>query len=148
MYDHDGEPRPIRGLTAYLADGLTGYQTYNGSGISGRQSSPMPVTFQAGGVGMPETTADGGVLLYYQNTSSISITMTSTTSPSLEVFKYGVFTGIDGDLSLTGGSTTNFGGFQPVPEPTVPALAGAAAAFFLLRRRRAGVITASAMTSQ
>ena len=92
--------------------------------------------FDSRGWGHPETTANGGMILYYHNTSSIRFDMFGTTYPGIPPQNLGIFAAWDGNLGVNGGGTTGFGGMVVVPEPGVPVLLGAAAAGLLLRRGR------------
>ena len=135
VYDHDGEPYQSESIRAFGSDGLTGYQLHSNSGIQAVGEGGN-VRFNSRGQGHPETTADGGMILYYENTSSVRFDLFATTLPELPGPNNGIFAAWDGDLSLTGGSTANFGGFVTVPEPGTPVLAGAALAGLMLRRTR------------
>ncbi|MCW1886944.1 hypothetical protein OKA04_19550 [Luteolibacter flavescens] len=135
IYDHDGEPLQSESIRAFTGDGLVGYQTHNNSGITALAEDGS-YRFNSRGVGHPETTADGGMLLYYENTSSIRFDMFSTTHEDLPPQDRGIFAGFSGHPAVYGGNTDNFGSYVVVPEPTAPILASAAAATLLLRRTR------------
>lgn len=135
VYDHDGEPFQSESIRAFGSDGLTGYQLHDNSGIHVHDESGN-LRFDSRGQGHPETTADGGMILYYQNTSSVRFDLFATTLPGLPGPNNGIFAAWDGDLSLTDGSTDNFGSFVAVPEPGTPVLVGAAVAGLMLRRTR------------
>ncbi len=135
IYDHDGETGQSEGIRTYLSDGLVGYQIKEGSGIQS-QAEGDAWTFDAGGSGHPEDTADGGFIALYHNTSSVRFDMFATTSPSLPQGNNGIFAAFDGDLSLIGGNTVGFGTLVTVPEPSASLLAAATISFGLLRRRR------------
>ena len=92
--------------------------------------------FNSRSQGHPETTVDGGMILYYENTSSVRFDLFSTTLPELPGPNNGIFAAWDGDLSLTGGNTNGFGSVVAVPEPGTSALLGAALAGLMLRRTR------------
>ncbi len=136
IYDHDGEPGQSETVTITTADGFTGYQLHNDSGITASSGTGNTWDFDARGENHDEETASGGFIAYYENTSSISFSLTATTSPDLEVGKYGIFTGFDGNLSLTDIETSGFGSFVAVPEPTACALASLGGLALTLRRRR------------
>ena len=135
IYDHDGEPYQSESIRAFGGDGLAGYRLHDNSGIHvhGEDGS---LRFDSRGSGHPETTADGGMILYYHDVSSIRFDWFSTTQSGLAPENHGIFAALDGNLSLTGGSTTGFGDFIPVPEPSACVLMAAAAAGMALRRRR------------
>jgi hypothetical protein len=135
IYDHDGEAYQSESIRAFTNDGLTGYQLHGNSGIHALDEGDS-YRFNARGLGHPETTADGGMILYYQNTSSIRFDMFSTTQPGLPGANNGIFAALDGNLGLTGGSTAGFGELIAVPEPSALILAGAAACGLMLRRDR------------
>lgn len=134
FYDHDGEPTQSEAIRTYLGDGFIGYQLYQGSGITAVDEGGS-FRFNAGGLNQPEAGPEGGLLAYYQNTGSVSIDML-TTSSATPFPNYGVFVAIDGDLSLTGGSTDPFAPYVPVPEPSAAVLLAAAGGLACRRRRR------------
>jgi hypothetical protein len=136
IYDHDGEPFQSESIRAFGSDGLTGYRLHDNSGIQAVGESGN-VRFNSRGLGHSETAPDGGMILYYENTSSVRFDLFSTTLPQLPGPNNGIFAAWDGDLGLTGGSTQNFGSFVAVPEPGTPLLVGGAMAGMLLRRGRA-----------
>lgn len=136
VYDHDGEPYQSESIRAFAEDGFAGYQLHNNSGIHVHEEDGS-YRFDSRGQGHPETTADGGMILYYQNTSSIRFDMFATTHPQLPGPNNGIFAAWDGDLSVTGGSTAGFGEIVAVPEPSSSLLISAAGAALLLRRTRA-----------
>jgi hypothetical protein len=135
IYDHDGEPGQSESIRTYEADGFAGFQIRDGSGIHSHHEGDT-WRFDAGGQGLSETGPEGSFIAYYQNTSSIRFDMFSTTSPSNPAGNSGIFAAFDGNLSLTGGLTTNFAAFVPVPEPSSASLTAAAISLSLLRRCR------------
>ncbi len=135
IYDHDGEAYQSESIRAFAADGLTGYQFHENSGIHAHDEDGS-YRFDSRGLGHPETSPDGGMILYYQNTSSIRFDMFSTTEPGLPGPNNGIFAAWDGDLGLTDGSTAGFGELITVPEPGVVILVGTASLGLMLRRGR------------
>jgi hypothetical protein len=135
IYDHDGEPYQSESIRAFGADGLAGYRLYENSGIHVHDEAGN-LRFDSRGEGHPETTADGGMILYYHDVSSIRFDWFSTSQFGLPPQNNGIFGALDGDLGLTGGGTTGFGEFIPVPEPSAPLLVTAATLGAALRRRR------------
>jgi hypothetical protein len=115
IYDHDGEVGQSENITTYLADGFTGYQVNNVSGISAHDQGNT-WRFEARGADYPGDSPDGGFIAYYHDTSSIRFDSSSISLNSLPYANYGVFAAYDGDLSLINGDTTNFGSIIPVPE--------------------------------
>ncbi|MEK7953724.1 PEP-CTERM sorting domain-containing protein [Luteolibacter soli] len=138
IYDHDGEPFQSESIRAFAGDGLTGYQLHGSSGILASDEGGS-YRFDAAGAGQPETTPHGGMILYYQNTSSIRFDMFSTTQPGLPVQNNGIFAAWDGDLGLTDGTTGGFNPLVVVPEPTAPLLLSVASMGMLLRRSRRAI---------
>ncbi len=134
IYDHDGESTQSEHIRTYVSDGLVGYQLGDISGINAVNEGDT-WRFDARGANHPEDNADGAFIAYYQNASTIRFDMFSTTTGG-PVGNYGIFAAFDGDLSLTGGGTSGFGGFTPIPEPSVPMSAAAALSLFMLHRRR------------
>ncbi len=135
IYDHDGEDYQSESIRAFGSDGFAGYQLHENSGIHVHDEDGA-WRFDSRGEGHPETTADGGMILYYQDVSSIRFDWFSTTQSGLLPQNHGIFAALDGNLGLTNGGTAGFGDFVPVPEPSGPMLAAMAAAGFAFRRRR------------
>jgi hypothetical protein len=135
IYDHDGEPYQSESIRAFGSDGLVGYQLHDNSGIDVLEENGN-LRFDSRGQGHSETTADGGMILYYQDVSSVRFDWFSTTQSGLAPESHGIFAGLDGNLGLTGGGTAGFGDFVPIPEPSSTLLMGIAGAGFALRRRR------------
>jgi hypothetical protein len=135
VYDHDGEPFQSETVRTFGADGFAGYQLHGQSGIQ-VQDEGGTWRFDARGQGQPETTADGGMILYYQNTSSIRFDLFATTKPGLPGPNNGIFGAWDGDLGLTGGGTDGFLPYVTVPEPSPTLLFGLTGIGLLLRRNR------------
>jgi hypothetical protein len=135
IYDHDGEDYQSESIRAFGSDGLAGYRLHESSGIHVHDEDG-DLRFDSRGEGHSETTADGGMILYYHDVSSVRFDWFSTTQFGLPVQNNGIFGAIDGDLGLTGGGTAGFGEFIPVPEPCAPLLVGVTALGIALRRRR------------
>jgi len=135
IYDHDGEQYQSESIRAFEEDGFAGYQLHNSSGI-GVQDEDGTWRFDAAGVGQSETGPGGGMILYYENASSIRFDLFATTNPNLLGANNGVFGAWDGDLSLINKDTQNFGGYVSVPEPSSMLLFGSAVLGSALRRRR------------
>lgn len=135
IYDHDGESGQTESIRVYESDGFSGYQIGDGSGISTLDEGGT-WRFDAGNANQPETTADGGFIAYYHNTSSIRFDLFATTYPSNPTGNNGIFAAFDGDLSLLGGDPSNYGSYVAVPEPHAAALMVLAGAVLIGRRRR------------
>lgn len=135
VYDHDGEPYQSESIRAFASDGLAGYRLHDNSGIHVHDEAGS-LRFDSRGLGHSETAPDGGMILYYENTSSIRFDLFATTLPQLPGPNNGIFAAWDGDLGLTGGSTQGFGAYVAVPEPSTPLLVGGAMAGLLWRRSR------------
>lgn len=136
IYDFDGEPFQSEHIRTYASNGFSGYQIYNGSGISVADDNGL-YTFTAPSTNLSETGPEGSFIAYFQNTSTIRFDMFSTTSTNNPAGNNGIFAGFDGDLSLVGPGTPGYGSFVAVPEPSTPLLAAAAVSLALLRRGRA-----------
>lgn len=135
VYDHDGELYQSESIRTFAGDGFAGYQLHDGSGIHVHDEDGS-YRFDSRGLGLPETTAEGGMILYYHNTSSIRFDMFATTLPQLPGPNNGIFAAWDGNLGVNNGGTSGFGEFVPVPEPTAPLLIGVASITMLMRRSR------------
>ncbi len=137
VYDHDGEAAQSESIRTFAENGFTGYRLHGNSGIH-MHDEDGSYRFDSRGEGHPETTAEGGMILYYENTSSIRFDLFATTHPWIQTQNLGIFAAWDGDLSLTDGNVGEFGEFVPVPEPSTTLLLGAGGIALLLRRRRGG----------
>ena len=135
VYDHDGEAAQSESIRAFAADGFAGYRLHGNSGIHVHDEEGS-YRFDSRGEGHPETTADGGMILYYHDTSSIRFDLFATTLPWINPANLGIYAAWDGNLSLTDGSTEDFGEYVHVPEPSTTLLFGATAIGLLLRRAR------------
>ena len=135
VYDHDGEAYQSESIRTFANDGFAGYQLHNDSGIHVHDEEGS-YRFDSRGEGHPETTADGGMILYYHNTSSVRFDLFSTTQSQLPGPNNGIFAAWDGNLGLTNPATPGFGGFVAVPEPSSSLLIGVAGIALLLRRSR------------
>ena len=127
MYDVDGEAAQDEFATAYMADGLYGFQ--RGTLMTATQNSDN-VRFKGPGANQSETDTNGAFVLYYANTSSVNILMESmldsgTNNP--------VFSALDGDQSMT--MTGTFTSVALVPVPGAAALLGLAGVICGRRRR-------------
>jgi hypothetical protein len=172
VYDVDGEAsqgEALRVAKGTGTGGLVGYQVGNST------TAPLPLIvtdnptdylFSGRNVNLAESNTSGGVLLYFQNTSSITFgfeanTNTASTVPTgAQAYPTGsptgnaVFSAIDGDVSLIGQNSTNFdssghataaagfGAYQTttkIPEPfsIVGSLVGGAVAFGMRKKLKA-----------
>ena len=135
IYDHDGEALQHESIRAFGGDGLAGYRLHDNSGIHVHEEDGS-YRFDSRGWGHPETTADGGMILYYHDTSSIRFDMFATTYAGIPPQNLGIFAAWDGGLGVNGGATDGFGQFIAVPEPSAPVLVAVAATGLMLRRTR------------
>jgi hypothetical protein len=166
-YDIDGEAAQGESLRVAKdtgTGGLVGYQIGSGA-------TPLIVTdnatnylFSGRDANLPESNTSGGVLLYFQNTSSVNLqfeanTRTATAAgtglPVGSPTGNAVFSAIDGDVSLIGNNATNFdattghataaAGFgsysaaQKIPEPfsIIGSLVGGGVAFGMRKKLKA-----------
>jgi hypothetical protein len=136
IYDHDGEPGQAESIRTYAADGFSGYQLGNVSGIHSHDEGDS-WRFDSLGQGFAENSPDGGFIAYYENSSSVRFDLFATTEAGHPAGDNGIFVAFDGDLSLLGGGTSGFGTYIPIPEPSTPLIALTTTAMALLRRSRA-----------
>lgn len=134
IYDHDGEDKQRESVRVFLDDGLTGYQIRDGSGITALDQGSSWL-FASRGLNHPETSDEGGVILYFENTNHVVFQWEIENFDGLPPQNSGFFKALDGDLSLTGGNTANFSAFMQVPEPSIPALSLLPVLLGLRRRR-------------
>lgn len=136
LYDVDGESTQSEMLKAYAADGLKSYQT--GTDASSVTAAPITggVLFTGPGTNYAETDVSGAFILHYQNTSSILLDFQAdTTNISSRNLTNGVFSAIDGDLSMLNGDKSGFTAPQAVPEPSGAMLLCIGGMFLIFRRR-------------
>lgn len=134
IYDHDGEDKQRESVRVFLDDGFTGYQIRNGSGITAVDEGASWL-FPSRGWNHSETNDDGGMILYFENTNHVVFQWEIENFDGLPPQNSGFFKGLDGDLGLTGGATTNFTPLTAVPEPASAAFT-LLSALLCLRRRR------------
>ena len=135
IYDVDGESFQSEKFRAYAADGLTSYRLANNSNSVSASSFNGGVLFSGPGYNIDEEDASGAAILTFQNTHKITLDFESTTYGNSPL-PNGIFTAIDGDLSMLKGDLDDFGNPVKVPEPAGVVLLGVAAALFIVRRRR------------
>lgn len=133
IYDVDGEPAQSEKLRVYDADGLFAYQT--GTAVSSVTDAPFAggVLFTGPGSNYSETDPTGAVILTYRYTDSILLDFESTTFSGGS--GNGVFSAVDGDLSMLNGDTSGFENPQVVPEPSGALLLCITGMLVIFRRR-------------
>ncbi len=136
VYDVDGEATQSEAVRAFKSDGLLSYQ------IGTDPTTSLIVTdnqtnalFQGRNTNVSETSALGDVIFLYQNTSTITLQFEANTL-SRSPANNGVFSGIDGDLSILNGNESGFGAPVVVPEPSSALLAVLPLVAGLLGRRK------------
>jgi hypothetical protein len=135
IYDVDGESFQSEAVRAFKSDGLISYQLGNTPQSLVASDAGSSILFQGPGINFSETDPTGASILLYQNTSSITLqfeAFTDITSPASN----GVFSGIDGDLSLLQGNESGFNPPVEAPEPSSALLAILPIACTILTRRR------------
>ncbi|WP_038167174.1 PEP-CTERM sorting domain-containing protein [Verrucomicrobium sp. BvORR106] len=134
IYDVDGEARQTEAFRAYLSDGLTSYRLADSPNSVSASYFTNGVLFSGPGYNIAETDPSAAAILTYNNTNKITLDFESkTTGGSLP---NGIFTAIDGDLSLLKGDTSDFGTPVAVPEPSGLVFIAAAGMVLVLRRKR------------
>ena len=131
IYDVDGEASQSESVRVQDKDGFYGYSLPNVGGINVKKETGSYL-FTGPGQNRDEDDPTGAFILYYHDTSSISLQMIANTFYG-DGGTNGVFSAIDGDLSLIGGG--GFGGVVPVPEPSSALLALFGTLIFMRRRR-------------
>ena len=135
IYDVDGEPIQDESVRAYLSDGFYGFRMPTATGATTFVNEGSSFRFTGPGSNRNEDDPSGAFILYFENTSSLTLQMLSDTDSS-SGFPNPVFSAIDGNLSLIGKSFTNFTDIQMVPEPSVSSLVLLGAAWALRRGRK------------
>jgi len=135
IYDVDGESIQSEAVRAFKSDGLLSYQVGNTAQALTPTDLGSTVLFQGPGVNFSETDATGAVILLYQQTSSITLQFEAYTDITSGV-PNGVFSGIDGDLSILNGDESGFNPPVTVPEPSSALLALLPLVVGLLGRRK------------
>lgn len=136
IYDVDGESTQSESVRVNVSQGFYGYRLPSVGGITVTDEGNGNYLFTGPGVNRSETDPSAAFILYFRNTSQITLNMLSTTTESSPL-PNGVFSAIDGDLSMLAGDLSSFGDIVTVPEPASASLALLGAAGFLVRRRRA-----------
>jgi hypothetical protein len=124
-YDVDGErnsgsvPPGSTGLStanqseavrAFLSDGFIGYQTGTNANslVPEKSLDGTSILFKGPGINYPETDTTGAAILYFQNTSAVTLQFEANTIDPARPNANPVFSAIDGDLSLIPNNPTNF----------------------------------------
>jgi hypothetical protein len=143
VYDVDGETSQSEAFRIAKGTGLVGYQIGKTASAVGVTEDATSYLFSGKGTNVLEgTPTNGAGILYYQNVNSVTIdfeanTKTSNGSPN------GVYSGIDGDLSLISQAqiNSNFGAVvntssTSVPEPftIIGSIVGGTAAFRMRKK--------------
>ena len=124
VYDIDGEATQSEALRVSKrigSSGLGSYQIGNSSTASlTATESATNYLFSGRGINVAETSVNGDVILNFLQSNSTTLQFESTTAPN-STFPNGVFSGIDGDLSILPRTTGTFAAkvtaSQQVPEP-------------------------------
>lgn len=144
IYDVDGEASQSESVTASNNDGLIGYQLPTNDEFQVVQNG-QDYTFSGPGANRSETDPSAAVILYFSDTSAVTFNMRATTLSSSSL-PNGVFSAIDGDLSLLGGvdplTNPNYGNFTSTPEPSSSAMLMIGAVTSLMIRRRTAAASA------
>jgi hypothetical protein len=135
IYDVDGEASQDESVRVYLSDGFYGFRMPTAGGATTFANEGSSFRFTGPGSNRNEDDPSGAFILYFENTSSLTLQMLSDTDSS-GGFPNPVFSAIDGNLSLIGKNFTNFTGIQMVPEPSVGSLLLVGMAVALRRKRR------------
>lgn len=135
IYDVDGEAAQSESVRVNVSQGFYGYRLPVLGGITVTNEGNGNYLFTGPGVNRPENDPSAAFILYYRNTSNITLNMVSNTSGSR--LPNGVFSAIDGDLSMLAGDLSGFSNIILVPEPTSATLALISATMLFGRRRRA-----------
>ncbi len=143
IYDVDGETAQSESVRVFNDDGFSGYRLFTipdgQTGITVTDEGAISYLFTGPGADVAEDNPSGAFILYFENTSSIRLQMESRTFTGSG--PNGVFSAIDGDLSLIGGGDEStldqtFDPLVSVPEPSVLVLALLGLSAGALRRRR------------
>ena len=160
VYDVDGEPKQSEDLRIAAGGGFVGYQ----KGLGTNALTPSVAVdgsylFSGHNVNISETDPSSSVILYYQNTNSVTFKFEANTTTAQNTINY-VFSAIDADLSIIGQQNTafsdtatietkNYGAFvstsnsTAVPEPftIVGTIMGGTAAMRMRKKLKSGTKT-------
>jgi hypothetical protein len=108
VYDVDGEPIQSEDLRIAAGGGFVGYQ----QGLGTNALTPSVAVdgsylFSGHNVNVSETDPSSSVILYYQNTNSVTFKFEANTTTAQTGANY-VFSAIDADLSIIGQQNTAF----------------------------------------
>jgi len=133
VYDVDGEANQTESFRTYNSDGLLSYKLAQNNSLTATKISGG-MNFMGGGTDLSEQDASGAVILTYANTNAVTLHFQSTTSSG----QYnGVFSAIDGDLSMTNDDPAGtWASAVPVPEPSSALLVIIFGMFAVGRRSR------------
>ncbi len=137
IYDVDGESFQSESVAVSTADGFYGYRLPTTNDITLVEDGSGLFTFSGPGTNRDENDPSAAVILFFRNTSSLTLQMRSNTTASSPLPNI-VFSAIDGDLSLLGATGESaFGSFTAVPEPS-SLLLGTVGMLALCNRRSRG----------
>jgi len=141
VYDVDGEATQSEALRVSKGNGSSGLKSYQiGNSATASLTATENATnylFSGRGTNVAETSVNGDVILNFVNTNSVTLQFEATTTGS--TFPNGVFSGIDGDLSIL---PKTVGTFNPtvtanqIPEPltVIGTFVGGTAAFRMRKK--------------
>jgi hypothetical protein len=107
IYNQSEAVRVFKGDTA-TNSGFAGYQVGTATNSLVPTEDANSYLFTGPSTNYLETNVVGAALLYFQNTSSVTFQFEANTSSPTNPNPNGVFSAIDGDVSLIGNNATNF----------------------------------------
>lgn len=134
VYDVDGESGQSESVRVSLDDGFAGYliSSTTSMRVTDEGSSFL---FTGPGVDYAEENTDSAFVLYFENTSSVSLQLLANTTSGWR--RNAVFAALDGDLSLVRDDPAWDDSVSITPEPGSSLLVVSAFTLMLLLRRRA-----------
>jgi hypothetical protein len=118
IYDVDGEASQSESVEIAKGGGFTGYQVGDSGAALTASDTGSSYLFEGVGTNQNERDSDGAAIFYFENTNSVSFKFNAnTTTATTNTNGNGVFSGIDGDLSLLPNIQGNFGSLVSVNAP-------------------------------
>ncbi|WP_166442753.1 PEP-CTERM sorting domain-containing protein [Phragmitibacter flavus] len=133
IYDVDGEAVQSEGVRVFEEDGFVAYQLPTIGGISVTENAG-DFLFTGPGTNRAEDDPSGAFILIFADTSSIRLQMEANTTSGNSA--NGIFSAIDGDLSLFNGNTDDFDDPVPTPEPSSALLLAVVGVLGIMHRKR------------
>ena len=145
-YDVDGEASQGEAVRVFKNNGFSGYQVGNAVNALIATEETDSYLFSGRNINRPETDPSGAAIFYFENTNTVTLQFEANTRTAIGNNNNGVFSAIDGDLSLLAGDLSGFASrvdtratATAVPEPftVIGSIIGGTAAFRMRKKLKA-----------